>query len=170
MTNFYISHGGPGSGRYPLGSGERPYQKFEGKGRKSSGGIRGYIRSRREKKAEEKAQKKAAGEERAKKEREENKEKVLRSGKASEILKYQGELTNQQMYDAAERLRLETRLSDLSANEKKQAIDTLKKIQSYSSVISSLAKDGIDIYNSIASVYNATDNGIKDPLRMIRRR
>ena len=29
---YYISHGGPGSGRYPLGSGERPYQKYEGGG------------------------------------------------------------------------------------------------------------------------------------------
>ena len=28
---YYISHGGPGSGRYPLGSGERPYQKYEGR-------------------------------------------------------------------------------------------------------------------------------------------
>ena len=29
---YYISHGGPGSGRYPLGSGERPYHKYEGGG------------------------------------------------------------------------------------------------------------------------------------------
>ena len=40
---YYISHGGPGSGRYPLGSGERPYQKYEGGGTIKKGTKLGRV-------------------------------------------------------------------------------------------------------------------------------
>lgn len=175
MNNFYyISHGGPGSGRYPLGSGERPYQKFEGSRRRGSGGIVGYIKERRQKKAEEKAQK-ALNEETKKriekeKERERmeaDKERVLRSGSASEVMKYQGRLTNQELSYAAERLRLENQLNSYSKSEVNSAYDKLKTLQSYTNVSSALARDGIDLWNSFASVYNAIDEGKKRPLTLV---
>lgn len=171
---YYLVHGGPGSGRYPLGSGERPYQKFEGSRRKSSGGIREYIKTRKEKRAEElkkksiaDAQKRAEEEEKRNKQLEKDKERVLRSGTASEVMKYQGKLTNKELGDAAERLRLEKQLTGYSEQEVKTALDTLKTIQSYSNVGSALAKDGIELWNSFASVYNATSRGKNDPLPII---
>lgn len=174
MSNiYYISHGGPGSGRYPLGSGERPYQKFE-TSRRESGGIKGYIKSRKAKKVE--AQKQREAEERKQKELEfeaekrrmaANKEQVLRSGTASEVMKYQGQLTNKELNEAAERIRLEKQLSGYSSQEVKSALDKLKKVQAYTNVGSALAKDGIELWNSFASVYNATSSGKKDPLTLI---
>lgn len=172
-NDFYLVHGGPGSGRYPLGSGDRPYQKLEGS-RKNIGGIRGYIKSRKEKKAEElrkrsaaDAQKRASEEAERSRQLEKDKERVLRSGTASEVMRYQGKLTNKELSDAAERLRLERQLSGYSEQEVKTALDKIKKIQSYSNVGSALAKDGIEIWNSFASIYNVTSRGREDPLPII---
>lgn len=172
---FYLAHGGPGSGRYPLGSGERPYQKFEGSGRRSGGGIGGYIKARNQKKAERKMQK-AAEEERERKLAEmrekqkldAEKEKVLRSGTAQDLMKYQGRLTNQELNMAAERLRLERQISSYSSDEIKTNLDKLKKIQSYTNVGAALAKDGASIWNSFVSVYNTTSSGKKDPLPKVK--
>lgn len=171
---FYLVHGGPGSGRYPLGSGERPYQKFEGSGRKY-GGISGYIKSRKAKKAE-KQKLKAAEEERERKLEEARekqkldaeKEKVLRSGSAQDLMRYQGLLTNQELNVAAERLRLERQISSYSSDEIKTNLDKLKKIQSYTNVGAALAKDGASIWNSFVSVYNTTSAGKKDPLPTVK--
>lgn len=171
MNNtYYLSHGGPGSGRYPLGSGERPYQKFEGSRR----GISGYIRSVREKKAEKKAQKaqaKAQKEEEARAEAERKLEadrsRVLREGTASEVMRYQGKVSNQELQMAVDRIRLENQLKEYSKKEVSDGLETLKKVQSYTNVSSALAKDGISLWNSFASVYNATDQGKSSPMPTI---
>lgn len=170
---YYLSHGGPGSGRYPWGSGDRPYQRLEGS-RQRSKGILGYIKSRRAKKMEaqlEKAKEEAKArklkDEENQRKLEADKERVLRSGTASEILRYQGQLTNKELSDAENRIRLENSLKSYSEKEIKTGLDTLKKIQSYSNVSSALAKDGISLWNSFASIYNVTPTGKKEPLPMI---
>lgn len=172
-TVYYLSHGGPGSGRYPWGSGDRPYQRLEGSRRRSSG-ISGYIKARKEKKAEIQQQKaKVAKEKQQAEEKRENerlaadKERVLRSGTATEVMKYQGKLTNQELNSAAERIKLENQLRSYSEKDVKTALDKLKKVQNYTNVSSALAKDGIEIWNSFAAVYNATPDGQKKPLPFI---
>lgn len=172
---YYLIHGGPGSGRYPLGSGDRPYQKFEGSRRKS-GGISGYIRSRKERKAESKhakamadAQKRAAEEVERRRQLEVEKERVLRGGTASEVMRYRGQLTNKELSDVADRLRLENQIGGYSQKEIKTGLDHLKKIQAFSNVGSALAKDGIEIYNSLAAIYNATPDGQKKPLTLVNK-
>lgn len=171
---YYFSHGGPGSGRYPLGSGDRPYQKFEGSGGK--GGISGYIRSIKIKKAEAKIEKQKA--EKQKRQLEEieerkklaaDKERVLREGKASEVKKYYGQLTNSELRDVSDRLRLERQINGYSEQETKAALDYLKKIESYTKVGSELTKNGIELWNSFVSVYNVTENGKKNPLSFVGR-
>lgn len=170
---YYLAHGGPGSGRYPLGSGERPYQKYEGS-RSGSSGISGYIRSikakkeeKRQRKAAQEAQKKEAEEAERRRILEEDKERVLRSGKASEVMRYQGQLTNKELQDVADRLRLENQINGYATSEVKTALDKLKTLQSYTNVGSALAKDGIEIWNSLASVYNSTSEGQKKPLSLV---
>lgn len=166
MNEYTLIHGGPGSGRYPLGSGERPYQKLEGSRRKSSGGISGYIRSRKAKKQEAQAQKAKAEAEEKLRNLEENRERVLRSGRASEVLKYQGQLSNAELQHVADRLRLENQIQDYSMKEMSSGLDKLKTIQSYTNVSSALAKDGVDLWNSFAAIYNATPKGQSKPLAM----
>lgn len=171
--NFYLAHGGPGSGRYPLGSGERPYQKYEGTGR-SNKGISGYIRSRREKKAEEKAQKarneelrKRMEEEYKKKEHDEDKERVLKKGTATEVLKYQGELSNTELQNAVTRLNLESQLRGLSEREMKSAMDKVDNIMKTVKTGTEWVKIATDTYNTIAQIYNATPEGQKKPLTIV---
>lgn len=183
---YYLSHGGPGSGRYPWGSGDRPYQRLEGKRAKkaaipvkkatTTGGISGYITARKlektkaeHEKAKQEAARRRMEEERKLREFEADKERVLREGTATEVLKYQGKLTNKELSDAADRLRLENQLSGYSEKEVKTALDKLKKLQSYTNVGAALAKDGVDLYNSFASIYNATSEGKKKPLTIVRK-
>lgn len=167
---YYLAHGGPGSGRYPLGSGDRPYQKFEGSGRRSSGGISGYIRARRAKKQEaekikQMKEKKAAEE--AKRRHDADKEKVLRSGKASDVLKYQGELTNQELRDVITRLDFESNLRARSLKETTTALDKIDKIMQTVKTGTEWAQIGTKAYNTFASIYNATDDGKKKPLAIV---
>lgn len=174
-NNYYLVHGGPGSGRYPLGSGDRPYQKFEGKNGKRSG-IAGYIQSRRAKKFEDQRLKQIKEQQRLKREQEENekrlaadKERVLRSGSPEEVMRYKGQLSNKEWNEVAERLRLERQVSGYAEQDVKDALDKLKKVQAYTNVGSALAKDGIELWNSFAGIYNATPEGQKKPLTLINR-
>lgn len=173
IENSYLIHGGPGSGRYPWGSGDRPYQRLEGSRRRSNS-ITEYIKSRKAKKNEERQKKEKAEKQRRQNELEKerqrlenDKERVLKAGTASEVMKYQGKLTNQELQSAFTRLNLESQLQRLSNNEKQSALDSLKKIQAYTNVGSSLAKDGIELWNSFVSIYNSTPEGKKNPLTSV---
>lgn len=174
MNNlYYLSHGGPGSGRYPLGSGERPYQKFEGS-RKSSRGISGYIKSRKEKRAEAnrlKVEKEAAQKkielERQKQKHDADKERVLREGTASEVLKYKGELSNKELQDVYTRLSLESNLHNLSQKEIKTSMDKIDNIMKNIKTGTEWAKIGTEAYNTFAAIYNATSDGKKNPLTLV---
>lgn len=174
MNNiYYLSHGGPGSGRYPWGSGNRPYQRLEGSKRKNSG-ISGYIKSRKEKKAEEnqrkaiiEAQKKASEEAEKQRKLTEDKERVLREGSATEVLKYQGQLTNQELQNAFTRLNLEKQLRGLSRSEIKTAVDKVDNIMKTIKTGTEWAKIGTDTYNTFAAIYNATPDGQKKPLNLV---
>lgn len=162
---YYLSHGGPGSGRYPLGSGERPYQKFEGSRRKSKG-ISGYI-------AEKKKERQRAEEIKRKNQQEilnQNKERVLKSGKASEVIKYKGTLTNDELRNVYKRLQLEKQISDMSSTE------LLDNQQMVNKVINNIKKTadwvvtGAISYNTLASVYNSmVDDSKKLPTLKISR-
>lgn len=174
MNNiYYFAHGGPGSGRYPLGSGDRPYQKFE-KSRRRSGGISGYIKNRKAKKAEEQQQKQRNEElrkrteaEQKKRQHDSDKERVLREGSAAEVLKYQGELTNQELQSAVSRLNLESQLRNLSQKEIKTAMDKVDKVMKSIKTGTEWAKIGTDTYNTFAQIYNATPEGREKPLTII---
>lgn len=170
---YYLAHGGPGSGRYPLGSGERPYQKYEGSG-KRKGGLTGYIRERKAKKEEARVQqaKQEALRRQAEKAQEErrleaDKQRVLRSGTASEVMRYQGRLTNKELEDAYKRLDWESKLISLSQKEVKSNIDKVDEIMKNVQTITGWGKIGTDTYNTIAAIYNASPEGKKKPLTLV---
>lgn len=180
---LYLAHGGPGSGRYPLGSGDRPYQKYEDSRKRSSGGIGGYIKSRKAKKAE--AQKlKAAEEDRerkleeARKRKEEEdkqrafeleKRKVAMSGTPAEILKYQGMWTKSELEDISKRLKVEKELKDYTQAELKSSMDKIDKIMQNVQTGTKWLTIGSDTYNAIAAIYNATPDGRKKPLTFVQK-
>lgn len=146
MNNlYYLSHGGPGSGRYPWGSGDRPYQRLESSRRKT--GISKYISERRAATELKKAQ--------DKEKRSMDKDRVLREGSASDVAKYKGELTRQELQDVYNRLNLEKKISEMSSTE---IIDSQKIISTVLANVKTTAEwvaEGAAAYNILASVYNA---------------
>lgn len=168
MNKNVIQHGGPGSGRYPLGSGNRPYQKFEGT-RKKISGVKNYIKNKKKEKEIKEANKKKEKESLIKKMHEANKEKVLRKGTAKEVMEYQGELTNQQLQEAFTRLNLEANIRRLSENEKTKNVKKVDNVMKNIKTGNEWVDIGTKAYNNLASIYNATEEGRRNPMVIIKK-
>ena len=108
-------------------------------------------------------------EEQKKRHHDADKERVLREGSATEVLKYQGELTNQELQNAVNRLTLESNLRSLSQKETKSAIDKVDEIMKTIKTGTEWAKIGTDTYNTFATIYNATPEGQSKPLTLVGR-
>lgn len=176
MATFYdcLSHGGPGSGRYPWGSGARPYQRLEQPKRKS--GVSDYFQQRKARKYEakqnklrEEAKARAEAEEERKRKLLADKERVLRSGSASEVLKYQGMLTNQELQNAWNRIDLERKLSSFSASEIQTNMQKIDKYMQNLKTINNWGSIATDTWNLLAAAYNSTEEGKKKPMSLIKR-
>lgn len=150
----YLIHGGPGSGRYPAGSGERPWQHR---------GIRGYMRRRKERKQQkqyaqnrETLRRKRAESERQKTFHEKDKARAIAEGDATGVLRYRSELSNQELRSALERVQLNAQLNnfakaDLNKSWKRMddAVTTVKRINDYTSAAITLGKNAKTIYDML---------------------
>lgn len=83
------------------------------------------------------------------------KQKALKTGSASEVLKYKGDLTQQEMQNAISRIRWENDMRDLSAKElatgKSKADAVFEKVDKYTDY----AVKGAKAYNMVANLYTA---------------
>lgn len=138
---------------YPLGEGEHSAAE-----KRKNGGLLKRMRDRRLAKKRKKKRAQALEKARAarkanleakkrKEEHDANKQKVLQSGKASEVMKYKGEMTNQELQQVLSRLDMEQRLGQYSAKEVKSGMDKVE------AVIGKVSK-GIDIADKTLSSYN----------------
>lgn len=142
------------SGRYPWGSGKRPFQ--------SGGGPTKTKKSTKELAAEK------AKETRAKnKAREEEKQRVLREGTATEVLGLKSELTTKEMSDALERIRITSQLESYSKKEVQSFMNKVDDVMQGVKTTTNWIKIGTDTYNTLAKLYNATDEGKKKPLTLV---
>lgn len=168
VSLYYLSHGGAGSGRYPWGSGERPYQRLEQPGKRR--GILGYMRERKAKKMEkqelarrQKEIKKEMESAKSEAEREIEKRRALSKGTAADILTFQGELTNAEMREAIDRIKLENDLKSFLQSDIDRAFKKAEKFSSKVKVTGDLLSNGINLYNNLAAIYNT---GAKDADKM----
>lgn len=100
------------------------------------------------------AKAKKAEEEKRAKEYEEKKQQILRSGKASEVAKYKGQMTNSELNDALNRIRWEDQLDDYA---KKEIVDGHEKINKMMAKVKDYTEwydTSKKVYNTIAEVYN----------------
>lgn len=174
MINEFYHYGVRGkSGRYPWGSGGRPYQRLE-QPKKQGSSITEYIRKRKREKEEAKAA--ASATEKAKAEQDEarakeefirKKEEALRVGSASDILKFKGSLTNQEMQNAVTRLNLESQLSSLSSRETNAVVKEVDQIMKGVKMGTEWVNTGMNAYNTLAKIYNSTEGGKNKPLTII---
>lgn len=161
----YLAHiGTESSGRYPRGSGKRPYQRTDR-------GIRGYIKKRRQTKQEAEAKKartKALKDELQKRKEEEykkqNKNRILKEGTATEVLKYQNEYTNAELISALERIRVRDQLQAYSEKDLKNAWTAMDNAKKKVDKVTGYGKTAIEAYkvgNEIIKMFDNTNKAKK---------
>lgn len=91
----------------------------------------------------------------AKKQHEMDKEQALKSGKASDILKFQGEYTNDELQTAITRLEKEGKLREMAANEVKKGKTKVDNVLDKVEEITGKADKAIKGYNTAARVINS---------------
>lgn len=152
--------------------GVRRYQNEDGsltsagRSRYSTGKKKvGILEAHRIKKRKAEAAKKRAetlakrrAEEEAAQKHEAEKQEAIRSGNATQIAKFQNELSNQELRDTLDRLNFKQRLSDLVEKEtpkKETKLDKAMKIAEKGAKYADVAEKGIKVYNTFAKVSNA---------------
>jgi hypothetical protein len=83
------------------------------------------------------------------------KKKALSGGSAKDILKFKGDLTNQELQTAITRLGYEKQLSDMSAKDVKSGWDKVDSIAQKMEKTTNLINKGSNLYNAGAKVLNA---------------
>lgn len=96
-----------------------------------------------------------------------DKDRVLKSGSAREVLRYKGKLTNQELQSAVTRLNLEATLKTMSQKEVKSNMQKIDDAMQNLKKVNEWAKIGTDAYNTIARSYNATARGRRNPMTII---
>lgn len=116
-------------------------------------------------KAKAEADKKKAEEDEktAKEKFEADKKKAIESGSATDVIKFKGKLTTSEMQTALNRINLEKQLSDLSAKERKSAVDKIAKVMDKVGTIRNATEKGIDAYNTAAKIFNSFSKDKKLP-------
>lgn len=163
---------GRGSGRYPFGSGKRPFQglprslakRLKNNKRKSVSLIKKLYQKHKDKKlAKEQAEKEAA---RKKYEDYVNdiksrKEEILKKGDAAQILELHqvDPLTANEMNTALNRMEAEDKLRNF-VPKKKTKLDKFYKLMDNVDTgvknVTKYTKTGIEAYNTLAKIYNST--------------
>ena len=83
------------------------------------------------------------------------KKKALESGSAADVLKFKGDLTNQELQTALTRLNLESQLSSINQRDVKTGMDRISLAMNKVEQARQAAEKGISAYNTIAKVSNS---------------
>lgn len=96
----------------------------------------------------------AAKQKRLKEEYEAKKQEVLRSGKASEVMKYKGQMTNSELQTVLDRIDKEKKLSALAARETKNGMEKIDSIMGVLKKTTDWIDTGKNLYNALADIHN----------------
>lgn len=146
----------------PYPSGYHGMGKFVGKTR-----VGKAIQKRNEKKQA----RQQAAEEQAREYRAANKQRVIESGSAAEVLEYaiRGELTNAELQQVDTRLRLTDSIGNYAKKNTKSTMNKIENLTKGVKMATNVTNAGIDAYNAIASIYNATEEGKRKPMSKVQK-
>lgn len=112
----------------------------------------------------------------ARQQHEADKEKILRSGSAKEVMAYKGELTNQQYNEVLNRLDNEAKLAAKAFKEEKTVWDKLGQTGENIGKATKFAENAISAYNVFAKVVNSMSdtpipvlNGEKKEVKKVKK-
>lgn len=169
--NEYLAHIGMPrrSGRYPWGSGDRPFQSAE-KG-KSRGKWQKDSPRHTPSSARKLAKERAASLEKARKakaekaEFEKNKKNALEKGSATEVLKYKNYITAKELQDAYSRLNYENLIAGFASKEAQDKANRFwNKVSSIADKLnktSTFINNGTNAWNAFAKVWNTFSTNSK---------
>ena len=135
-------------------------------GEKKKGLVRSAVEKYKAHKAEKEAKKKAV--EDAK--REEEKQEVLRKGKPSDILKFRGELSNDEMKRAIERIQKEQQLESLKDSERTTLIDKTDAINKTAKTVSDYMNTAVSLYNNYEKINDIIKKEKNKPLEEAKKK
>ena len=110
-------------------------------------------KKRREQELSNEAEKAKRAEE-AKRQHEAARQKAIKSGTATEVMKFRGELDSRELQTALDRLDREKRIRDLSTDEISNAKTRADEIFSKVDKATKYAESGIKAWNTIANIHN----------------
>ena len=84
---------------------------------------------------------------------------ALQKGKASDVLQFKGNLTNQQLQDAVNRIRLEQTLSEFSSKEVKSNWDKVDSAMKHVRQVADWAKTTSDLFENADKIYKKIGGG-----------
>lgn len=126
---------------------------------KKKKGISGYIQSRKEKK-KAKAEKEIydkLSEEEKKARYEADKQKALKEGNATEVLKYINDISNQELANAINRIKWTNELTKLSASELDKGWQNVNEIMRKVGNVKDWTRTGVDLYKTIDEAMKLVD-------------
>lgn len=146
----YIQH----SGTKGMKWGQRLYQNKDGS-LTPLGRVR-YSTSKKYKTTvnRQRALKKAREAKEEKKHHEENRQKAIKSGSASEVIKFKGEFTKAEMDSISARLTWEKSMKDFSDREIATGKTKTQKLFDKIGKATNYAETGLKAYNTLANIYN----------------
>lgn len=141
----YLSHEGKKrrSGRYPWGSGTRPFQREGGR------------KSRRQRKKEQAELIRHPENIRKSFQSKEQKDRVLKDSTATELLQYRNELTTQELDDALNRIKKIRELSNISKKEREVAWDAVDNAMNKVGKVKNWTRTSLETYGVVQEIMAA---------------
>ena len=146
---------------YPLKGGMHTDLEM-GQAKKKVGTLSGYFKNKKLKKQRAKALEKARAarvekQARAEEERKHQEElqKVVKSGTATDLMKYRGELSSQDIQEALQRINLEKQLSEYAKSDLSAAEKKIDNVMNKIGRAADWAEKGIKFYNVASKIANS---------------
>lgn len=140
------------SGRYPWGSGERP---FQGEPKKMNRKQKKQLQ--REEEIEARVKEKRESSYKRTFENPAEKVQLLTDSTATELLKYRDEISNKELRDALDRIKMIRELQDISRKEINEGWVAVNDVMKKVGLVNNWVKTGSDSYSTVRNIMSILD-------------